>query len=205
MPDYPNIEVLQTHLRACRRCLEAGYPIFSTPVVSGKQSARVMLIGQAPGGIEATDGFRQPFMGDAGRRLFRWLERARWTESEFREQAYIAAVTRCYPGPAKSGSGDRVPSAAERALCRPWLDNELELVQPELIIPVGSLAVSLFYPRGTRLTDIIGTTMQDEAGRHFVPLPHPSGASRWLNSPRNIGHLEQALYELRTLRAELGL
>jgi uracil-DNA glycosylase len=205
MTNYDSIEALHRDLRQCRLCLEAGYDIQSLPVFSGYQSARLMLIGQAPGSIEATEGFRQPFMGDAGRRLFRWLERAGWDEQTFRETAYITAVTKCFPGTNPAGSGDRVPRAAERRLCRPWLDAELALVQPEVIVPVGRLAVDLFYPEKPRLSEVIGTSQQDDEGRLLLPLPHPSGASRWLNQPRNVGRLEQALYLLRTVKAERGL
>jgi uracil-DNA glycosylase len=90
-------------------------------------------------------------------------------------------------------------------LCRPWLEGELALVRPEVIVPVGRLAVGLFYPPKTRLDDVIGSSIQDEEGRHIVPLPHPSGASRWLNDPRNVGRVEQAIYRLRTLKMELRL
>lgn len=205
MTHYDSIEALHRDLRQCRLCLEAGHDIQSLPVFSGRQEARLMLVGQAPGSIEALDGFRQPFMGDAGRRLFRWLERAGWDEPAFRETAYITAVTKCFPGANPSGSGDRVPRAAERQLCRPWLEAELALVRPEVIVPVGRLAIDLFYPEKPRLAEVIGTSRRDEAGRLLVPLPHPSGASRWLNQPRNVGRLEQALYLLRTVKAELSL
>jgi uracil-DNA glycosylase family 4 len=203
MTDYSDLAALHGALSACRLCAEAGYQIESQPIFSGASMARLMLIGQAPGEVEAPVG--QPFSGDAGRRLFRWLARAGWDEREFRASCYITSVTKCFPGRRAKGEGDRVPSAAERKLCRPWLEGELALVEPEVIVPVGRLAVGLFYPPKTRLSDVIGGSIQDEEDRHIVPLPHPSGASRWLNNPRNVGRVEQAIYRLRTLKMELGL
>ena len=205
MAAYQSIESLHTDLGRCRLCAEAGYNIESLPVFSGRQSARLMLVGQAPGVAERGNTRRQPFGGNGDRRLFSWLERAGWDEKTFRETCYITSVTKCFPGKSAAGSGDRMPSAAERALCRPWLEAELALVQPEVIVPVGSLALSVFWPGKVKLADVIGTSMVDNQGRHIVPLPHPSGTSRWFNDPRNAGRLERALYRLRTLKAELSL
>jgi len=201
MSQAPDLASLHTELRQCRRCAEAGYSIASKPVFSGRQTAQVMLIGQAPGVSEAET--LRPFGGDAGRRLFRWLERAGWTEDQFRERCYITSVTKCFPGKAASGSGDRVPSAAEQKLCRTWLDAELALVRPALLIPVGMLAIRLFYPAEARLDDVIGTSTVDANKRTIVPLPHPSGASRWHNDPQNSGKIERAIFLLRHMRMEL--
>lgn len=104
----------------------------------------------------------------------------------------MTSVTKCYPGRAKSGSGDRVPSRREQELCRSYLNQEISLIDPRLILPVGGLAISLFYPAGQPLTEVIGTHKQLE-GRWVVPLPHPSGASRWHQSPDNRERVSQAL------------
>jgi uracil-DNA glycosylase family 4 len=205
MVDYIDLETMQDDLRGCRRCAEAGYAIHSLPVFSGAASARLMVIGQAPGVSEAGDGPRQPFSGDAGGRLFRWLARAGWDEATFRETCYITSVTKCFPGNNTNGSGDRVPSAAERELCRPWLDAELRFVDPEVIVPVGRLAINLFYPSKMKLSDVVGEITESEDDRLIVPLPHPSGASRWFNNPRNVGRLDRAIYHLRAVKARLDL
>lgn len=162
-----------------------------------------MLIGQAPGIMEAES--RRPFAGDAGRRLFKWLERAGWDEQAFRETCYMTSITKCFPGKASSGSGDRVPTSAEQRLCRPWLDGELAFIQPRVIVPVGMLAIRLFYPPKTKLEDVIGSLISDGMGRQIVPLPHPSGASRWHSDPKNIGRVELAISVLRALKLELDL
>ncbi len=197
------LEGLQAEMRACRRCLEAGYAIAAGAVFSGPASARVMLIGQAPGVTEAE--VKRPFNGPSGTRLFNWLAEGGWEESDFRAQQYMTAVTKCYPGKGAGGKGDRAPSRAEQKLCRPFLERELALVSPELLLPVGRLANELFYGRRFKLADVVGTCQQDEGGRWIVPLPHPSGASLWLNRPEHQAKVAEGLALLRQLRERMGL
>jgi uracil-DNA glycosylase family 4 len=168
---------LQTEMRACRKCAQAGFWIQPPAVTQGAVTARMMTIGQAPGITEVEAG--RPFNAGAGRRLFQWLGEAGIDEDWFRTTQYMTSVTKCYPGRAKGGSGDRVPSRAEQALCYPFLEVECRLVDPEVIIPVGRLAIGLFFPTSQKLTDIIGTQIQTEGGAWVIPLPHSSGASRW--------------------------
>lgn len=155
-----------------------------------------MLIGQAPGPVEATN--RRPFQGRAGRTLFRWMAQAGLTEAEAREFFYIAAITRCYPGPHPGGRGDRVPTPGERNRCAPWLEAEFALVRPRLMVTLGRLAVDRFLAPAP-LADLVGTVREATvAGRRtrVVPLPHPSGASSWLNAPAHRALLDQALARL---------
>jgi uracil-DNA glycosylase len=203
MPHYTDLVSLQADLMECRKCVESGYSIEGMPVFSGSAGARVMLIGQAPGITEAQT--RRPFNGEAGRRLFRWLGEAGWQEDSFRATSYMVSVTRCFPGKAAGGTGDRVPSMPEQKLCHDWLEAELALIMPEVIILVGMLAIKQFYPSDVKMDDVIGTSMTDAEGHRIIPLPHPSGASRWHSDPRNTGKLRQAIFALRMLRAELGL
>jgi uracil-DNA glycosylase len=189
-------------LGACRRC---GHGTGALPVVSGAHSPRVMLVGQAPGQTEATN--RRPFAGRAGKTLFKWIERAGLDEATAREHIYIAAVTRCYPGPSPSGRGDRVPSRDEQAQCRSWLVDELRLIRPELVVPVGRLAIDLFIDAPS-LDVVIGRAHQveHEGGRSVaIPLPHPSGASSWIHAPGHQALLDRALGLLREQFAYLGL
>lgn len=204
MIEYPTIEALHAALATCRLCLDEGYQIESLPLVSGKQSARLMVLGQAPG-VDANGPNRRPFGGDAGRRFFRWMARVGWEEESFRDKFYMTAVTKCFPGTDPKNSGDRVPTVAERRLCRPWLDAELALVQPEVILALGRLAINLFYPAKMTLTEIVGDIREDEEGTMIVPLPHPSGASRWFNDPRNMARLDLALYRLKQLKNQMDL
>ena len=177
-------------LAACRRC---GHAPEVLPIVSHARAPRAMLVGQAPGQVETTGG--KPFAGRAGRTLFRWLERAGLDEPTAREQLYIAAITRCYPGPHPAGRGDRVPSPAERAQCAGWLDDELRIMRPSLLIPVGRLAIDRFLGPQP-LDQVIGREHEIEhvGGRAVaIPLPHPSGASSWVHQSGNKTLLERAL------------
>ncbi|MGH7935804.1 MAG: uracil-DNA glycosylase family protein, partial [Chthoniobacterales bacterium] len=172
-----------------RRCPRMHPP----PVSGGAVLSRVLLVGQAPGVREPAEG--KPFAWTAGKTLFRWLEEVTGlTESEVRSAIYFAAVCRCFPGKAPGGS-DRVPSPQEIANCASWLDREIEILRPRLVIPVGKLAIAQFIPI-VRLENTIGRQFRAaRAGQRFdlIPLPHPSGASPWPRIPPGRELLAQAL------------
>ena len=175
---YRSLASLQRDLRVCRACAEAGYHLESLPVVNEQLGQRAYMYGQAPGIVEGEE--RRPWRGRAGKTLRRWLE---LEEDEFYRTFYCASVTRCYPGRAASGRGDRTPTPPEQDLCSFWMNWELELVSPQLIVPVGGLAIRRVLGRSS-LAECIGRRYElDRAA--VVPLPHPSGASSWLNSPSN--------------------
>jgi uracil-DNA glycosylase len=198
----PALARLHARILACRKCLEAGYWIAPGPVVHGHPAAQVMTIGQAPGVTEAQ--VKRPFNAGAGKRLFQWLAEAGFDEAEFRATQSMTAVTKCYPGKAKGGHGDRVPSKEEQALCRPWLEQEIDLVDPRLIIPIGRLAIGLVFDSRLPLDKIIGTQIVWE-GRMIIPLPHPSGASTWYNRTENRKRVSKAIALIRRQREVLGL
>jgi uracil-DNA glycosylase family 4 len=129
------ITKLHRQMRACSICADQGHEVVPKAIFTGNSGARIMTIGQAPGITEVEAG--RPFNAGSGKRLFEWLGQAGIDETWFRSTQYMTSVTKCYPGRAKSGGGDRVPSRAEQELCRPYLDQEIELIQPELIIPTG--------------------------------------------------------------------
>jgi uracil-DNA glycosylase len=181
----------------------------------GAPGQRLMLVGQAPGEREL--GPRKPFAGRSGAELARWMTRAGFSgDDHFRSLTYISSVTKCFPGKASSGGGDRRPSMAEVGQCRPWLDGQLELVRPALLILVGGLAHESFaVTRGRGLAELVGAAFDARGRNHaerilegapvggpepwVVPLPHPSGASRWLNSQPNRDLLQRALRVLSML------
>ncbi|MCJ7662411.1 MAG: uracil-DNA glycosylase family protein [Anaerolineales bacterium] len=181
---------LHARLSDCRLCLEAGYDIFPRAIYSGGLGARIMTIGQAPGITEKDAG--RPFNAGSGSRLFIWLAEAGIEEDWFRSSQYMSSVTKCYPGRTNSGSGDRVPSRAEQQSCHPYLEEEIVLINPALIIPIGRLAIGLYFPKGLALNQIIGTQKQIR-GRWIVPLPHPSGASRWHQQEANRALIRKAI------------
>ncbi len=188
------LQALHKQMRACQICLDKGHEVTPPAVFTGQLSARIMTIGQAPGITEVEAG--RPFNAGSGQRLFKWLTEAGIEETWFRSTQYMTSVTKCYPGRAASGSGDRVPSREEQAYCRPYLDEEIDLANPALIIPIGRLAINLFYPKSLKLTEIIGTQREVE-GRWVVPLPHSSGASRWHQIESNRDLIQQAVTLIR--------
>ena len=181
---------LQTEMRACRACLQAGFFVQPPAVTMGKVNARIMTIGQAPGVTEVVA--KRPFNASSGRRLFQWLGQAGIDEAWFRRTQYMTAITKCFPGKSKAGGGDRVPSRIEQDLCRPFLDRELEFVKPTLVVPIGRLAIQRFFSPKLPLEELIGTEERID-GRWVVPLPHPSGASRWHQIPENRRRIDQAI------------
>jgi uracil-DNA glycosylase len=187
---FSSLEEVHDRLRACRLCIKAGHEVVPKAIFSGSPRAEIMIIGQAPGVTEVQAG--RPFNASSGTRLFEWLSGAGIEERDFRDNQYMTSVTKCFPGKAASGSGDRVPSRDERDLCRPYLEAEIRLVDPRVILPVGRLAINLFFPARHPLTKIIGTCQQVD-GRWMVPLPHPSGASRWHQIPANRERIGRAI------------
>lgn len=183
-----SITTHQNALKACRRC-----PQMIGPVVTGVPVAsEILLIGQAPGDKEGRLG--KPFAWTAGKTLFKWFQQIGLDESHFRRCIYMAAVCRCFPGKNPKG-GDRVPSRAEISNCMEWLEAEITLLQPQLVLPVGKLAIAQLMPVN-KLTDVIGTThCIDYKGvtLDVIPLPHPSGASTWHRTEPGMSLLRQAL------------
>lgn len=182
---------LQEQMAVCHRCVEAGYLPRADAVAGyrGRIGNRIMLIGQAPGHLSVER--RMPFSGPGGRVLDTWLQRAGFAPGALRTEVYISALTKCDPGKNPRGGGDRKPSPPELALCRPFLLRELELVRPEVILLVGGMAIEAFLGP-SRLSEIIGASVEQN-GVHLLPLPHPSGVSRWLNEPDHQALLARAL------------
>jgi len=175
-----------------------GFPIVPPPVFAGHAGQRAYLFGLAPGRVEAETG--RPWQGRAGRTLRRWL---RLDEDTFFRSFYCASVTRCFPGPSASGRGDRRATRAEEALCESWREEELRLLEPALVVTVRlTPAAQLLGAR--RLGDAIGKSfLLDDA--IVVPLPHPSGASGWLNDQANRVRLGKAVTHVRRELSRLNV
>ncbi len=182
------IQQHQQALKQCRQCPEMTGP----PVVGNPVNADIMLIGQAPGDKEIL--IPKPFAWTAGKTLFKWFASIGLDEEKFRQRVYMAAVCRCFPGKKPRG-GDRVPNKTEIKHCQHWLQQEYKLLQPELLIPVGKLAISQFLSV-KKLTEVIGQQHQvilQEREIDLIPLPHPSGASTWHITEPGKTLLQQAL------------
>jgi uracil-DNA glycosylase len=181
---------LHKQLAACHAC-----PNMIGPVVHGGPSvSRLMLIGQAPGPHEGK--FGRPFAWTAGKTMFGWFQQALGvSEEDFREKVYMAAVARCFPGKAKGG-GDRKPDPEEISRCRPWLEREVAILKPKLLLPVGTLAIEQVLGLKGPLSDVVGKVLRARyhgVDSDVICLPHPSGASTWHRTEPGKTLLAQAL------------
>ena len=185
----------------CRRCPRMQ----STPVSGGAVVSDIMLIGQAPGPREPV--LQRPFAHTAGKTLFRWFEEfCGMNESIVRSTIYFAAVCRCFPGKS-SGGTDRVPAPDEVRNCSSWMDDEIKILRPRLIIPVGRLALAQFMDC-KKLEDVIGRKFRVERAQHrfdLIPLPHPSGASPWHKISPGKQLLEKAMRKIARHAATVDL
>ena len=178
----------QDQLSRCHLCPEMIQPV----IIGQAVMSEILLIGQAPGDKEGNLG--RPFAWTAGKTLFKWFESIGITEHAFRKQVYMSAVCRCFPGKNPKG-GDRVPSKDEIAICSQWINKEIELLQPKLILPIGKLAISQ-YLEVNKLVDVIGKQFNSTVNGFdvdIIPLPHPSGASTWHRMLPGKELLEKAL------------
>ncbi len=194
--DQSELDAHQAAMRQCTACVDAGFILESHPVFRGTATQRIMVVGQAPA-IRRTE-HPAPYSGASGKVLNRWLEQAGFHPGSLRERCYLTSLTKCFPGSSRSGKGDRPPSTAEIALCRPNLERELALVRPEVILPLGKLS-SAHFVRNQPLYELVGNVYARES-TVVIPLPHPSGVSRWLNDPRNRALLDRALDALSAVR-----
>lgn len=191
----PSAAAVKKHLAKLSACTIC--PSMHRPAVVGRPAAsRIILIGQAPGDKEPKLG--RPFAWTAGKTLFKWFNEALgWTEDETRDRIYFAAVCRCFPGKKETG-GDRVPDDDEIAHCSRWLAAEFELLRPQLVLPVGKLAITQLLPAAP-LNDLIGRSFRIDYHGHTadcIPLPHPSGASPWHRMEPGKTLLRQALAQI---------
>ncbi|MDB4935808.1 MAG: hypothetical protein JWP87_2780 [Labilithrix sp.] len=191
------LRTLHGELDGCRACPKMIGPVVHGPAVLSK----VILVGQAPGPREGS--FGRPFAWTAGKTLFRWFEESMGIgEEDFRARVYIAAVARCFPGKA-SGGGDRKPDFEEIARCRTFLEREVAIQKPELVLAVGSLAITEVLGKevaGKKLDAIVGRvfrTRWHDVDVDVVPLPHPSGASPWHKMEPGKTLLGQALAQVK--------
>jgi uracil-DNA glycosylase family 4 len=194
--NYRTLAAMKRDQRVCRACAEAGYPIESLPVIAPGEGQRAYLFGQAPGIVEGAE--RRPWRGRAGQTLRRWLE---LDEDEFYATFHCASVTRCYPGRPTSGRGDRAPTPTEQQLCELWRDNELRLLRPRVIVTVGGLAARRLLGVAS-VTESVGRRYELD-GAVAIPLPHPSGASSWLNVAANRERVAEAVVAIKEALATL--
>jgi uracil-DNA glycosylase len=157
----------------------------ATNIVPGEGSpcADVMLVGEAPGASEDKQG--RPFVGRAGKLLDQLLGEA----GLVRDDVFITNVVKARP------PGNRDPKAGEVAHHLPWLEQQLALIAPRVVIPLGRHALAHFAP-GSKITQVHGTLIVENE-RQLVPWLHPAAALR------NRDLRETLLQDARALRGIL--
>jgi DNA polymerase len=182
----PSLEELQGNCHDCRRCgLAAGRQ--QVVISRGDPAARLMVIGEGPGAQE--DACGRPFVGRAGQLLDQMLASV---AIDSNRDAFICNVVKCRP------PENRKPTPEEMAACLPWLLEQLELVQPEVILLAGATAVEAILGIRGGITKLRGQWRQWQ-GRWLMPVFHPSyllrNPSREPGSPK--WHTWQDLLEVR--------
>ncbi len=152
---------LYEEIAVCQRCQLAKYRTRAVPG-EGKEDAGVMFIGEAPGWHEDQQG--RPFVGPAGL----YLDQLLASISLRREQVYIANVIKCRP------QGNRDPLPAEILACRHWLECQIELIRPKMIVTLGRYSMAMFFP-GKSISKIHGTAQKRDSIIYFA-MYHPAAA-----------------------------
>ncbi|MER3555076.1 MAG: uracil-DNA glycosylase [Meiothermus sp.] len=156
-----NLELLSAQAQTCTACALVAT---RTRVVfgEGNPDAKLMIIGEGPG--EEEDKTGRPFVGRAGQLLDRILEAA----GIARESVYISNIVKCRP------PGNRVPAPDEAKTCTSlWLNKQLELIRPQIIVPLGATACELFLGEKVAITKIRGQWL-DWQGVKVMPMLHPA-------------------------------
>jgi uracil-DNA glycosylase len=192
-----SIQSLHSQIRACDKCVRSGHIAQAGPRVWGTAPADFMVIGQAPSLRDSAS--EEMYLGPAGLKLRAWLREAGFCDEDFGTAIYMTAITKCFPGRLPCSSKDRAPSRVEQSQCRPWLDAQIELVRPKLVIPFGKMAIDTFLGGKLSLEECVGRAYR-RLGTIFAPLPHSSGASTWLNDPAHREQVDGAIDLIRALR-----
>ena len=147
----------------------------------GPASASVVVVGEAPGAKEDEQG--RPFVGNAGKLLDNLLAEAGMQ----REDVYITNVVKARP------PNNRDPKPAEVAHHWPWLEQQLALIKPALLVPLGRHALARFAP-DAKISEVHGTVVDTDDGKRLFPLYHPAAA---LHNPRLLPTLHEDAARLR--------
>lgn len=152
---------LYKEIALCQRCEISKFRTKAVPG-EGAEDAEIMFIGEAPGWHEDQQG--RPFVGQAGKFLDELIASIKLD----RRQVYIANVIKCRP------TGNRDPLPVEIGNCCQWLDRQIELVSPKIIITLGRYSMSRFFP-GKSISKVHGTSVEKDGVMYFA-MYHPAAA-----------------------------
>ena len=156
------LEVVHAHIRACLACPLSGTRTQAVPG-TGPATARIMAVGEAPG--ETEDRLGRPFVGAAGNVLTKLLNGIGLD----RDDIYITNVVKCRP------PGNRDPLPEEVAFCAPFLDAQIEIIRPDVILILGRHALARLLPGAGGISRLHGEKVV-RGDRLYVPLYHPAAA-----------------------------
>lgn len=179
MDKQERMAALQEQIRACHGCPNIDTRL---QVVSGEGNvnAQVMLVGQGPGAVEEETG--HPFVGPAGMLLDRALEEAGLQ----RETLWVTNLIKCRATKKEKGRVvDRTPSAAEIKACRPWLEEELKIVQPKIVVCIGTPAAHALIDKKLKMGEEHGQFREGAQGMRLLATFHPSYVLRLRSVDRN--------------------
>jgi len=193
VPADPTLASLKRAARDCRGC---GLYARATQTVfgAGKRGARVVLVGEQPGNEEDLRG--APFVGPAGRLLDRALDEAGIN----RDEAYVTNVVKHFKWEQRGKTRiHKKPNAEEIRACRPWLNAELELLRPKVLVCLGATAAQALLGRQFRVTAQHGQIMQSELAEFVVATVHPSSVLRQQSSEDRQTALNELIADLRVV------
>lgn len=176
---------LYEEIRNCQKCILSQGRTHAVPG-EGPEDAEIFFIGEGPGFHEDRQG--RPFVGAAGK----YLEELLATIDLSREQVYIANVVKCRP------PGNRDPQPAEIEACRPYLDRQIEIIRPRLVVTLGRFSMQRYFP-GASISRIHGQPKR-VGGVIYYPMFHPAAA---LHQPRWRSLVEQDIARIPELLAKL--
>jgi uracil-DNA glycosylase family 4 len=172
-------------IKVCRKCILAEGRTHAVPG-EGPEHADILFIGEGPGFHEDRQG--RPFVGAAGK----YLEELLGTIGLRREDVYIANVVKCRP------PGNRDPQPDEIAACRPYLDKQIDLIHPRLIVTLGRFSMQRYFP-GASISRIHGQPKR-VGNVIYYPMFHPAAA---LHQPRWRSLVEEDILQIPGLLAKL--
>lgn len=192
------LSTLEESIQTCRRCDSTlcKYGVEPRPIFSGGVGYPIFLLGQAPGKTEYD--IRAPFQGDAGKSIK--AQFAASGLSNFERAVYQTSVTKCFPGRRPGASTDRMPSTSEVKNCLPFLERQLELVKPKLLVCLGGLSwkaflsmqeaaepgfclreIGIIRPSSVKVPHMVGRRFRWRS-TFVLPMIHPAGSANGARS-----------------------
>jgi uracil-DNA glycosylase family protein len=172
VPERPTLPKLREAAAGCRAC-ELWKTGTQTVFGEGTRTAEILFVGEQPGDKEDLAG--KPFVGPAGRVLDEGLEAA----GIDRKLAYVTNAVKHFKWQARGKRRiHQKPSSAELAACRPWLDAELAVVKPRVVVALGATAAQSLLGRQFRVTKQRGVPVESDLAPHVVATVHPSSILR---------------------------